>query len=215
MTVPPFTQSPPASGDDAGTISFFTEQVRRHAGTPAAVDWGSRAGQELRFRVLAEVGLRPGCSVLDVGCGQGDLLGWLRGQGLEVAYTGVDITPAMVAQARHHHPDGTFQLLSDGAADLGDRTYDFVLASGIFYRRSTDPMGFLTATAARLFRAARVAAAFNCLSLWGGPAEAGEFKADPLAVLAACRAVTPHLALRHDYHGGDFTLYLRRERLGA
>lgn len=204
-----------ASTDDTRTVAFFTEQVRRHAGTPAAVDWSSRAGQELRFRILAEVGLTPGCSVLDVGCGQGDLLGWLRGQGLEVAYAGVDITPAMVEQARRQHPGGDFRLLPDGGADLGERTHDFVLASGIFYRRATNPMGFLADTAARLLRAARVAAAFNCLSLWGGPAEEGEFKADPLAVLAACRAVTPHLALRHDYHTGDFTLYLRRERLGA
>ncbi|MDT8390062.1 MAG: class I SAM-dependent methyltransferase [Lentisphaeria bacterium] len=86
--------------------------VRPGASHHEMLDWGSREAQLARFRVLAErlkaEGLfttnRPP-SLLDVGCGITDLKTFLDTEGLSVDYTGVDITPAILDQARTKHPD--------------------------------------------------------------------------------------------------------------
>lgn len=61
-----------------------------------------------------------GRPVADVGCGPGRVAAFLAGHGLEVL--GVDVSPAMLAVARHAHPGITFQEgrltdlpVSDGA----------------------------------------------------------------------------------------------------
>lgn len=45
--------------------------------------------------------------VLDLGCGPGHVAAWLHGRG--VAVTGIDLSPAMVAEARALHPDIVFR----------------------------------------------------------------------------------------------------------
>jgi SAM-dependent methyltransferase len=196
--------------DNEATVRYFTERVTRFGVDVQAVDWGSRASQENRFAVLAGIGDIKGARILDVGCGQGDLYGWLTHRGIPVDYLGLDIVPAMVETARKRYPEGDFRLLDvlNPATDTAALRCDFALASGIFYRRKHDPYGFLTAMAARLLCLARRGVAFNCLSSWHSPQEPDEFYGDPAKVVAICAGLTPRLALRHDYHPGDFTVFL-------
>ena len=63
-----------------------------------------------------------------------------------------------------------------------------------------------------VYEAAGEAVAFNSLSAWADDPEAGEYYADPLEVTAFCRTLTPWVAMRHDYHGRDFTCYLYKNR---
>ena len=197
--------------DDARTARHFAERLRQHGPEAASVGWGSRASQQLRFTVLAGVGLRRGDRVLDVGCGKGDLLEWLEEAGLEVDYTGLDVTPAMVEACRARFPGRAFHVgtLADLPAGLRP-PFDVVLASGLFYLRQHRPLAFMEETVRDMFAACRRAAAFNSLSTWAADREGDEFHADPLETLRWCRRLTPHVVLRHDYKENDFTVYLRR-----
>jgi hypothetical protein len=65
---------------------------------------------------------------------------------------------------------------------------------------------------AAMFERARQAIAFNSLSRWAPDMDVNEFHADPVKVLAICRNLTPWVVLRHDYHPGDFSVYLYHER---
>jgi SAM-dependent methyltransferase len=199
--------------DDRKTIDAFSDSLRRHGQGYRALNWGSREGQENRFRVLCESGLSEGDSVLDVGCGLGDLRAYLDRQGIAADYTGLDITPDMVAAAASRFPGVPFHcgsLLGGFATPSGH--FDFVFASGIFYLREESPFDHLKATVEQMFALCRKGVAFNCLSAWGVPADGGrEYREDPLRCLALCRTLTPWVVLRHDYHPGDFTIYLRRQ----
>lgn len=64
--------------------------------------------------------------VLDAGCGPGRLAGPLRHRGLDVR--GVDLSSAMVAQARRAHPDLHFEVGSLQALDLSDGALAGILA---------------------------------------------------------------------------------------
>jgi SAM-dependent methyltransferase len=196
------------SQDDRASIAYFDDLIDQHGVDPRALDWGSRESQRLRFRVIAGVGPLEGASLLDVGCGQGDFLAWLDEQGIRADYTGVDITPRMIEVARSRFPAARFEVRNLQESPVEERSYDYVVASGIFYLRKTEPVAFLKATVEQLFRACRRAVVFNSLSSWAGQRDSGEFYADPLETLAFCRTLSPKLAIRHDYHPRDFTAFL-------
>jgi len=199
--------------DDLKTVEIFSDSLRRHGQDFRALNWGSREGQENRFRVLCEIGLADGDSLLDVGCGLGDLYVYLSERGVAAGYSGLDITPDMVAAASRRFPAVTFRCgsLLDGF-DAPAGGFDYVFASGIFYLREEQPFEHLQASVARMFAFARKGVAFNCLSAWNGTDDGGsEYREDPLRCLAFCRELTPWVVLRHDYHPGDFTVYLRKQ----
>jgi len=196
--------------DNERNVQLYSELVRQHGVDVRTLGWGSLESQTRRFQVLAEIGKLNGASVLDVGCGLGDLYGWMKKKRLRVRYTGLDITPQMVKMAQERFPLAGFRV-----GDLLDRSqpvvrYDFVLTSGIFTHRSAFRSEFLMAMVKRMFDISKHAAGFNCLSGWAEEREPGEFHADPLKVLSLCRKLTSRVVLRHDYHPRDFTVYLYR-----
>lgn len=198
--------------EERKSAEHYRNCLETHGPTHRALDWGSREGQELRFRVLAGIGDLTDARILDVGCGLGDFAAWMDANGIRADYTGIDLTPELIAEATRRHPGRRF--LAGGILDpdlLPEERYDYVLASGIF---ATYPAGgavFLRQAVRRMWGLCRRGCAFNSLSAWAPAREAGEFHADPLETLADCRELTPWLALRHDYHPRDFTVYLRRE----
>ena len=76
--------------------------------------------------VLAAFAERVRGPVLDAGCGPGRLTGHLARLGLDVR--GVDLSPAMVAEARRRHPDLRFDVGAMGELDLPDGALGGVVA---------------------------------------------------------------------------------------
>ncbi len=195
--------------DDRRTVEIYTELVHKYGDDVRALNWGSKGSQELRFRVLAEVGDLAGASVLDVGCGTGDFYGWLQNAGWHGHYVGIDITPGMIDVARRRFPDAEFSV-GDLLKQEISTEYDFVFASGIFGYRKTDTAAYIREMVRAMIARCRRAVAFNSLSNWAPAPEPDEFYADPLETVASCRSLSQRLVLRHDYHPNDFTVYVHR-----
>lgn len=75
-----------------------------------------------------------GRSLLDFGCGKGDLLSFLAGRGAQCAYTGVDVNAGLVELARRKHPGAEF-LCRDLEEEPLARRFDVVVACGVFNLR--------------------------------------------------------------------------------
>lgn len=191
----------------------YAPLVQAHGGSHRAVDWGSAASQQKRFRALLEAGGALTAQVLDVGCGVGHLVDHLLENSFAGQYRGVDLVPEMVAAARERHPHHDFV---EGSVQEGTVGFapDYIVASGLF---TFGDAAQLRETVAALFARTRRVLAFNTLSSWGdtqGQAP-GEFHADPSEVLTFCRTLTRRVVLRHDYLPHDFTVYLYREEACA
>jgi SAM-dependent methyltransferase len=57
-------------------------------------------------QIVALLGLAPGASILDAGCGFGRTVGAFTKMGYDA--TGVDVSPAVIAEARKRNPEGTY-----------------------------------------------------------------------------------------------------------
>lgn len=197
--------------EEHSTSKRYRQLFNKHGKSHKTLNWGSQEGQRLRFKILAEIGRLEGKRILDVGCGLGDFAGWLAKNNIQADYTGLDLTPELVKQAQKNYPALAFVQGSilDESLLVGQR-FDFVLASGIFYTYSTGGGAWLRAAVARMWSLCKDGVAFNSLSAWSEGHEAGEYYADPPTTLAYCRTLTPWVAMRHDYHPRDFTIYLSR-----
>ncbi len=79
---------------------------------------------EGRARLLE---LRAGESVLEVGCGTGQLTGWLAAQVRPGRVVGVDFSPEMLHKARSKGIPATFRLADACQDGLGTAEFDLVL----------------------------------------------------------------------------------------
>ena len=130
---------------DPKELGYYDAHAKEFRGTVKQVGWGSDASQHIRFRVLLEV-LRQlagdawsGLTLLDFGCGRGDLLPVLQDAGFRGRYIGVEAVPVSFEDARARAAAGKFlfatQIVNenwDGAKPIGAASPDFVLASGSF-----------------------------------------------------------------------------------
>src|SRR3974377_2009752 len=98
--------------------AYYSEAIVRHGPGPLGADWPSAASQYLRFLQLLKICDfdRP-FSLNDFGCGYGALLEYLalRHRGARIAYSGIDLSPSMVAAASKRwtkRPHTTFRVAS-------------------------------------------------------------------------------------------------------
>lgn len=147
-------------------LDFYRTALKRFGPANAlSVWWTSRRAQERRFEVLAEAGPWEGASVADVGCGLGDLFGFLEARGLAVRYSGYDINPAMIEAARTKYPQprARFAVRDVLASGLPAR-FDYVLASGTFNVRVSDHDAWMRDAVDTMYASCRRAVAFNLLT---------------------------------------------------
>jgi SAM-dependent methyltransferase len=92
--------------------------------------------------------LRPGGSVLDVGCGEGILRDWLRPSGY-AAYVGVDISPTALAAARRGAGANDRFVLADAESYEPEGAFDAIVLNEVVYYFA-DPLAAAQRYARRL-----------------------------------------------------------------
>jgi len=194
---------------DLATVAWYEDKVRRYGYDHRGLGYRSRSAQEKRFEALAALGDFDGHSLLDVGCGFGDFLVYLRDHGIEPRYTGIDICEPMVERCRERFAGHEARFdVADVLAYEPHGQFDYVIASGIFGLDSPEVRARIWPTLTRMFSWARVGLAVNFLSR-RSPAQAdGRVYLEPTELLAMGFELTPSARLDHTYLPNDFTLYL-------
>ncbi|HVN66736.1 MAG TPA: class I SAM-dependent methyltransferase, partial [Candidatus Sulfotelmatobacter sp.] len=131
--------------DKAAQIAYFEGLLAEHGDNYKALDWNSPESQRLRFKILKEIFLygkrSVNLSVLDVGCGFGDLYGYFKTDGLlnkhRISYTGYDIAPGILAVAKKKYPEARFEV-KDILLDHHVPKHDYLFCSGTFNIRTTE-----------------------------------------------------------------------------
>ncbi len=205
-------------------IDYYEGLLAQHGENYLALDWNEPESQKLRFQILKEILIygkkASNVSILDVGCGFGDLYGFFKTEKLisrhRIRYTGYDISPKLIEVARKKHPDASFEL-KDILEERNLPKFDYIFCSGVFNIRTTDSgshLEFVKSMLLRMYDLVNYGIAVNFLSEGALPVSNPEdlnsgryyyFKPDE--ILNFCRFIWSRYILRHDYHPGDFTVY--------
>lgn len=190
---------------------FYADKYRQHGLKAESLGWQSSEKQHQRFDVLCQVGDLEGKSVLDVGCGFGDLLDNLKAKGLHVDYHGIDVMEHFVDVARKRHPDGKFWVFDARDKRPADfhPPFDYVFASGLLGLHVGDDSEYARTMLTRMFEWCRIGVAANMISTYVDYMEDYLAYTNPEEIFAFCKKnLTWKVALRHDYMQYEFSLFL-------
>ncbi len=183
---------------------YYEEKLKAFGPTPQGVDWNSKESQYIRFSQLAR--LLPGdpkaaFSVMDYGCGYGEIYGYVAQRWPHARVEGYDISPAMVRTAAERYPKGRWM----SEIPSGHRV-DYVVASGIFNVRLDFPwlvwQRYVEEEIQFMAGLARKGIAFNMLTIYSDFEYMKDylFYADPGRFFHFCKQVVGRrVALFHDY----------------
>jgi trans-aconitate methyltransferase len=206
-------------------IQYFEGLLYKHGPSHLALDWNSAESQKLRYQVLEEVfvyGKKAAhISVLDVGCGLGDLFGFFKSRKLldrhKIRYTGYDISSKIIETARQKYPDAHFEV-RDILEEKSLPKFDYIFCSGVFNLRTMEidkHKEHVRAMLERMHDLANCGVAANFLSEGRLPLADPEginssryFYFSPAEIVNYCRNISNNYVVRHDYHPGDFTVYM-------
>ncbi|OGI09245.1 MAG: hypothetical protein A2Y40_08840 [Candidatus Margulisbacteria bacterium GWF2_35_9] len=189
-------------------LKFFDSTISQYTSDdPFVVGWGSLDSQIVRFKVLADIGDINNCSILDLGCGVGDLYGYLEQTASGIDYYGIDFHPEMIKMAKKKYPAARFENIS--LEDVHEK-YDYVFVSGAFNLLIEDNENYIKNWIIKTHNMAKKGVAINLLSKYA-PLDKKYYNLcyyDPLYVLDFCIKKFGKVNLKHDYLPHDFTIHI-------
>lgn len=197
--------------DIALVQAYHADRVKRFGvDTAEALGWKNEDSQQQRFHELSQIGDLAGRTVLDVGCGHGDLYPYLKQQHGDFHYTGLDNVRDFleVAAGRFHDHWNTKFLLGDFSTLFLPKA-DFVVCCGALNYRNSDP-NYLYKMINRFFDATAVGLGISLLSrvdFSNGILASYE----PEEVVKFCEQLSSRVEVKESSEQGHFTLFLYRE----
>lgn len=172
-----------------------------------ASGWGSRESQNARFKALIDLSDFKGGSIIDYGCGSGDLIGFIQKLGFETDYWGLDQNPQMLSLARCRYQGQFSEIEIDTPPS---KKADYVFASGIFQFQDSENPIYYKYLLDMLFASANKCLAVNFLSAQRASSEkdAKELYLTPCEVADLASGLSKFWRVDHSYHlgGGDVTV---------
>lgn len=174
-----------------------------------ALGWKNKENQQIRFRILTQAGNFSNSSLMDVGCGTGDLLDFLDHNNISCNYTGIDQVKEFIELAGKKyetHSNASFLLGDFWSADLP--FYDYIVASGSLSYRNSDP-DFIYKMIFRLYCLSNIAFVFN---LPGSVVlkDGGLIAYDKTRIVAYCNKICLNVKLIDNYLEEDYTIVMEK-----
>lgn len=196
----------------------YSKLFEQNGISPAAVQHSSELGQFKRFEILTAA-LPKTASIIDLGCGLGDMLTYLRKNHYTGNFLGLDFMPEFISTAEQRFTNdeqAKFQEFDILNEDIPEG-YEYILLSGVFNNNIEDIESFMQTTLIKMFKACGKGMAFNSLSTYVDYQDEDLYYSDPLEVFDFCKKnLSPLVTLKHDYitHEGafpyEYTMFVNR-----
>ncbi len=192
--------------------ALYSDSFLEHGTSLASLGYTKEA-QDARFSSAFRIGPLENTSLLDVGCGFGLMLEFMRSRKINARYTGIDIAQPMIDTARLRHPDGDFRLLNILDAPIGER-WDWVFLVGAFNATPQQEgwWEYVQQMMRRMYDLCTRGMAADFLSSYVDYRKPGAFHVSPEQVFSFAKTLTRRVSLCHDYMAYEFMVYLYKDQ---
>jgi len=196
-------------------LQFYREKFAKYGLDPRSLSWKTLGASHQRFRQIWKEIDFDDKSVLDVGCGFGEMARFLRKRYKNVKYKGIDIVSEFIEIDREKHPYYEFEV-RDYFTDSTEEKYDIVMAVGVMNSNlgsEKENMEFRKEAIKKLYNNALEVAAFSMLGGHPKPATpegSNVWYADSFEIKKFCETVCERVVLRDKYHPRDFSIFMYR-----
>lgn len=200
---------------DSTSISvaeFYNTRFEEFGLSIKSTGWGSIESQRLRFQVLFR-GISPkGKTILDVGCGLGDLLPFLQeATNGDFTYIGIDVADKLVNAAEELYGGRNRKFLvgdvfsADSASKL---SADISVLSGALTFNAPEIEKYALDTMGKMYAISKEVACLNFLSSYVDYELEKNKHYSPELVFAEAKRISKRVNLYHDYPLYEFTVQL-------
>jgi cyclopropane fatty-acyl-phospholipid synthase-like methyltransferase len=168
-----------------------------------SLHWSDELNQEVRFDAICSLADMRNCAVLDVGCGFADLYKYFLKRKIEVTYTGIDVMPEFIVEAKRRYPDVDVSILD--MEQISDE-YDYIIVSGAFNFASSEGTVYYMRIISKLFNLSRKGLIFNLLDAKHHESNDIYLAYDRREMVTFAESLTPHVKTADGYLPWDFTI---------
>jgi SAM-dependent methyltransferase len=191
----------------------YTNRFKEYGYSPKSLGW-DKGKQEIRFEILTSQYDFQNKSVLDIGCGFGDLNKTLSEKYKNFEYTGIDIVDVLVKKGRElFKSPKKFFITGDFLEHKFNKKFDYAIASGIFNFKLTDEKNYkyIENVIHKAIDLCKDGIAFDFLSDKVDFMYEHTFHSSPEKILTIAHKYSRNLILRNDYMPFEFSLFLFKD----
>jgi len=195
-------------------INRYKERLNKFGVDIKTLASGNVKRQLIRYKILSEVGIFNGSSILDLGCGFADFYKFLKERGTSVDYTGYDISPDFIKVCTEKFPEAQFNV-KDIQTDRIVGEFDFIVASQVFNNKLTydNNDNVIKDVLEKVYKvcSSRGGVAIDMLTHYVDFKEERLHYYSPEKIFKFCKTLTNRVVLRHDYPLFEFSIYLYKD----
>jgi SAM-dependent methyltransferase len=190
----------------------YEESLQKFGASPKALLWWDYRSMAIRFRELVkDLGLNNK-TILDAGCGMGDLLPYLYAKSTNFKYLGVDKNKGFIEIAKKRYEGYDFELADPFDKKIG--SFDVVISSGVMNGNYKGWLEERKRMIKMLYSQCQEVLAFN---MAGGLAPIANDSliayANPKEIYDYCATLSDRVILRAHYLHNDFTIVMYKSGL--
>jgi SAM-dependent methyltransferase len=193
-------------------VKFYTGKFNKHGKSIKSIGWSNKKDQNLRFKKIFSGIDYANKTILDVGCGFGDLFFFLNKKNKDnnFKYTGVDITPhfANVAKERLKFTNSTVYC---GEILNINKKFDIVIASGSMSYKFKGSKNKNLLLIEKMFKISKNVLSINFMSSYSDYKLSKNLHYKPEEMFKFAKKLSPKVNLIHDYNLYEFTLQIYKK----
>jgi len=193
-------------------IQRYSNKYSKYGYSEKTLGW-DKGKQDIRFDILTSKWDFKDKTILDIGCGFGDLYKFLNTKFNKISYYhGLDIVPNLIKEGKKIYTSNNCKLEVNNFLDWEpNRKYDFIIVSGLFNFKINgegNNYKFIESILQKSFYIANIGVATNFLSTKVDYQKENTFHSNPSKILDIGLSLTRNTLLRHDYFPFEFSLFL-------
>ncbi len=188
----------------------YLEKFRKNKGGIKSLKWNFYSSAALRYvNLLRDIDFHNK-SILDVGCGFGDIIPYLFSMHSHFfSYTGIDMVPVFIKEAKRRYPEFKF-LNGDYFLKPLEEKFDIIICCGALNSNFRNAIDYRKKAIKTMFEKCNIALAFN---MAGGINISNQksskvYYANSIEILNFCINLSPKIIFKQHYHKKDFTIIL-------
>ena len=190
---------------------FYNDRYRVQGDSIGSVGWTSMESQHLRFDMLLRSIDVKDKTILDVGCGLGDLILFLEKRGFEFSYIGIDISSGLIKASKkkyHKHANVQFFETDMLGFEVKKTNIDIALLSGTLTYKMKDNLSYAKAVLTKMYQTANEVTVANFMSSYVDFINEKNHHYGPEEMFTFAKGLTKKVNIFHDYPLYEFTIQI-------